>query len=171
MPDALALDDGRLGDALVRQYWDDGFLFPIQVMSEGAAADARAELEAIEADWIDNGLPLALNQYKRVNAHCVIPMVSRIAMQPSVLDVVEGIIGPDIMVWSAEFFIKEARTKQMVSMHQDLTYWGMGETDHQVTAWIALSPATRASGCMDFVRGSHKTRSCPTRTHLRKTIC
>ena len=32
----------------------------------------------------------------------------------------------------------------------------MGETDHEVTAWLALSPATEASGCMRFVPVSHK---------------
>ena len=30
-----------------------------------------------------------------------------------------------------------------------------------MTAWLALSPATRASGCMDFVRGSHKNPILP----------
>ncbi|MDX1742519.1 MAG: phytanoyl-CoA dioxygenase family protein, partial [Ruegeria sp.] len=45
--------------------------------------------------------------------------------------------------------------------HQDLTYWGMGETPDQVTAWIALSPATVANGCMDFVQGSHKNPILP----------
>jgi ectoine hydroxylase-related dioxygenase (phytanoyl-CoA dioxygenase family) len=31
----------------------------------------------------------------------------------------------------------------------------MGETDHEVTAWLALSPATEASGCMRFAPGPH----------------
>jgi len=30
-----------------------------------------------------------------------------------------------------------------------------------VTAWIALSPSTPASGCMDFVRGSHRNAILP----------
>jgi ectoine hydroxylase-related dioxygenase (phytanoyl-CoA dioxygenase family) len=34
----------------------------------------------------------------------------------------------------------------------------MGETDDQLTAWIALSPATPQSGCMKFVAGSHNNR-------------
>ncbi|MEO1639306.1 MAG: phytanoyl-CoA dioxygenase family protein [Pseudomonadota bacterium] len=77
------------------------------------------------------------------------------------LDVIEGILGPDIMVFSGEFFIKEPQTTQIVSMHQDLTYWGLGAIDGLVTAWIPLSPATPASGCMDFVRGSHKNAILP----------
>ncbi len=143
------------------RYWEDGYLFPLSVFSEAEAAGFRAELEQIESDWLEADLPLPLNTYKRVNAHLVMPLAARIAQDARVLDVVEGVLGPDIMIWSAEFFIKEANTVQTVGMHQDLTYWGMGETPDQVTAWIALSPATERSGCMDFVRASHKNPILP----------
>lgn len=143
------------------RYWVDGFLTPLSVFSQDEAAGFRSELEQIERDWLAADLPLPLNTYKRVNAHLVIPLAARISLDPRVLDVVQGILGPDIMVWSAEFFIKEARTTHTVGMHQDLTYWGMGETPDQVTAWIALSPATVESGCMDFVQASHKNPILP----------
>ncbi len=143
------------------RYWEDGYLFPLSVFSEAEAAGFRTELEQIESDWLDADLPLPLNTYKRVNAHLVMPLATRIAQDPRVLDVIEGVLGPDIMIWSAEFFIKEANTVQTVGMHQDLTYWGMGETPDQVTAWIALSSATERSGCMDFVRASHKNPILP----------
>ena len=65
------------------------------------------------------------------------------------------------MVWAAEFFIKEKKTDNIVEMHQDLTYWGMGETSAQVTAWLALSPSNKESGCMEFVKGSHKNKILP----------
>ncbi|MEW2915720.1 phytanoyl-CoA dioxygenase family protein [Ruegeria sp. ANG10] len=143
------------------KYWEDGFLFPLTVFSPDEIAEIRAEFEQLETDWLSADLPLPLNTYKRVNAHLVIPLAARVAQDPRVLDVVEGVLGPDIMVWSAEFFVKEAQTEHTVGMHQDLTYWGMGETPDQVTAWIALSPATVESGCMDFVQGSHKNPILP----------
>ncbi|WP_299191925.1 phytanoyl-CoA dioxygenase family protein [uncultured Litoreibacter sp.] len=158
---SLPLDHGTLPAALRTQYWQDGFLFPVPVMDPAEAAEMRAELQQIERDWLDADLPLPLNTYKRVNANIVMPLAHRIAMHPGVLDVVEGVLGPDILVFSAEFFIKEPRTTQIVSMHQDLTYWGLGAVDGLVTAWVALSPATPASGCMDFVRGSHKDAILP----------
>lgn len=61
-------------------------------------------------------------------------MAARIAQNPGILDVIEGILGPDILIYSTEFFIKEPRTTQVVSMHQDLTYWGLGAIDGLVTA-------------------------------------
>ncbi|WP_397543539.1 phytanoyl-CoA dioxygenase family protein [Roseovarius salis] len=161
MPDTIPLSQGRLAADQVARYREDGYLHPIDIMPPDEAAGLRAELEALEAEWLDNGLPLPLNTYKRINAHAVIPLAHRVAADPRVLDVVEGILGPDILIWSTEFFIKEPGTKSVVSMHQDLTYWGFGAVENLVTAWIALSPATPQSGCMDFVRGSHRNPILP----------
>ena len=161
MTPPIALTDGRLSPNQIDTYWQDGFLFPISVFDPAHAAALRTELEEIEANWREADLPLPLNMYKRVNAHLVIPLVARTALDRAVLDVIEGVLGPDLLLWSAELFIKEPHTTQVVSMHQDLTYWGMGETPDQVTAWIALSPATVESGCMDFVKGSHKNPILP----------
>lgn len=137
-------------------YWKDGFLFPVPVFTPDEAQDYRAQLEVIEEEWSHAGLPRPIEQYLRVHAECVLPLAVDIALHPAVLDSVESILGPDLMVWSSEFFIKEANSASFVSMHQDLTYWGFGETSDQLTAWIALSPSTVESGCMDLVRGSHK---------------
>ena len=157
----IPLANGRLGRAAVERYWEDGYLHPIRAISPAQAAEWRAELEAIERDWLDAGLPLPLNTYKRVNANCVMPLAHRIATHPAILDVVEGVLGPDLLIYGVEFFIKEPRTKHRVSMHQDLTYWGLGAIDGMVTMWLALSPATRASGCMNFVAGSHRNPILP----------
>lgn len=145
------------------RYWDDGFLYPIQAVDTAQAAAWRREIEAIEREWLAADLPKALNQYKRVNAHVVMPLAAEIARHRGILDTVEAILGEDLLVWSVEFFIKEAGSTAIVSWHQDLTYWGMGATDHQCTAWLALSPATTASGCMRFVKGSHKQALVPHR--------
>lgn len=161
MIESLELDGGRLDQYQIAQYWNDGFLFPLPALKKQAAQDARGELEQIERDWLDAGLPLPLNTYKRINSHVVMPMAATIAKDPAILDVVEGILGPDILIFSTEFFIKEPRSTQIVSMHQDLTYWGLGAIDGLLTAWIALSPATPKSGCMDFVKGSHKNAILP----------
>ncbi len=161
MTTPIALTNGRLKPEQIDEYWENGFVFPVGVFDRVEADSLRAELEAIERDWREADLPQPLTMYKRVNAHLVMPMVARVALDPRVLDVVEGVLGPDLLLWSAELFIKEPRTTQVVGMHQDLTYWGMGETPDQVTAWIALSPATTESGCMDFVKGSHKNPILP----------
>lgn len=161
MPIPLKLDAGRLRQQDIKRYWEDGFLFPIPAVSPDAALEFRRQLEAIETEWTHKNLPQPLNTYKRVNAQCVMPLAYQIGAEPGILNVVEGILGPDILIYAVEFFIKEPKTRHKVTMHQDLTYWGLGATSEMVTAWLALSPATRQSGCMDFVRGSHKNPILP----------
>ena len=151
-----------LAQADVTSYGRDGFLFPIDIFTEDEARAWRARLEATEAAHGGRtDLPHAFNQYCRVNAHVVLPMAMELTRHPAILDAVEGILGPDILVWSAEFFIKEPETDAIITWHQDLTYWGLGETDEEVTAWLALSDVTPESGCMRFVPGSHKNRIVP----------
>jgi len=73
---------------------------------------------------------------------------------PKILDAIEDIIGPNIICWTTNFFIKEANSPAFVSWHQDTTYWGLS-TDELVTAWLALTDAPVESGAMKFWPGSH----------------
>ncbi len=144
-------------------------MFPIPAVSAQQAADWRAALEQAEKDWLDNGLPRPLMTYKRVNAQLVMPLAHEIGTHPAILDAVEGVLGPDILLYSVEFMTKEAHSKNVVTMHQDLAYWGYGESDGILTAWLALSPATKQSGCMDFVKGSHKSPIIPHKDTFSET--
>ena len=63
----IPLANGRLGRAAVERYWEDGYLHPIRAISPAQAAEWRAELEAIERDWLDAGLPLPLNRPSSVS--------------------------------------------------------------------------------------------------------
>ena len=81
---------------------------------------------------------------------------------PAILDVAQAVLGPDLLCWSTDFFIKDARQPGYVTWHQDLTYWGLDGTD-EATAWVALSPSTVQSGCMRVYPGSHKRDIVPHR--------
>ncbi len=69
-------------------------------------------------------------------------------MQTELFDVVEDLIGPDILVWTGTFFIKEAQSPTFAAWHQDSTYFGL-EPYEQVTAWVALTDASHEAGCME----------------------
>lgn len=154
-----------LTDAQTAAYARDGYLCPIRVMSWAEAARHRAALEALEARGRDpaTGLRRPASAYLRVNAHLASDAPLAVARDPAVVDAVESLLGPDILLWSAEYIVKEPRSRSVVSWHQDLTYWGMDGSDHEVTAWVALSPASEAAGCMRFVPGSHRQSLVPHR--------
>ena len=151
----------HLSNKGIQQYQQDGFLFPLQVLDTVENQGYRHQLETLEQRYAMGGLPRPFNQYLRANANLVIPFLNELAANPHVLDPVESILGPNILLWGAEVFTKEAQSKKVVSWHQDLTYWGLGETDQEITAWLALSPATLESGCMCFVAGSHHRQLLP----------
>ncbi len=150
----------HLTDAQRAAYEQDGFLCPVDVLTPEEAAENRALVEGLERDHADS-LAQPVGAYLRVASHIATDVPLRVARDERVLDAVEGILGPDLMLWSCEYFIKEAQTDKIVSWHQDLTYWGMEGSDHEVTAWVALSDASAAAGCMKFVPGSHRQQLVP----------
>lgn len=141
-------------DAL-ESYRRQGYLAGVPVFSTEEAAKIRHEIEALEASQAAGAGGHSLAQFFRVNGHIVLPLLADLARRPEILDAVETVLGPNLLVWSVELFIKEPGSEKKVSWHQDITYWGMGETDEEVTAWVALSDVSVAAGCMRFLPGSH----------------
>ena len=138
-----------LTDAQIAQYRDEGYVFPVPALSPDEAAAARALLEEHEAEL---GMPIG--PLERSKAHLLFTWVDDIMRNERLLDAVEDLIGPDILCWNTIFWIKEAHSPSYVGWHQDLTYWGL-DNDELVSVWVALSPATEASGCMSVLPGSH----------------
>ena len=134
----------------VNQFHKNGFLPAFPVISVNQALHHRTNLESFEAE---NGG--ALKGSLRFKNHLLFKWLSDLIRSPRILDTVEDIIGPDILVWSTDWWIKEANSPQFVSWHQDSQYWGL-DTDKLVTVWIALSPSTIQSGCMRVLPGSHQ---------------
>ena len=139
-------------ETLAAQYQRDGYIFPCRAMSQAEAAAIRRQLEAVEHTVKDDP---ARRKTLRRYSNIVLDFVDRITRLPTITDRVAAILGQDLLVLDASFFIKEARTPNYVTWHQDLHYWGL-DGEEEVTAWLALSPATARSGCMRFVPGSHR---------------
>lgn len=78
-----------------------------------------------------------------------------IGMNPKILDLVEGLLGPNFYLWASSFFIKEPHTLETVGWHQDAYYWPM-EPQNTVTAWLAFDDVDEENGGMKIVPGSHK---------------
>lgn len=142
------LDPASISDS----YGKDGYCFPIDALNEDEAAASRRELEALEQKCGGGNLG---NRTQLNYPHVIFRFADALVRHPRILDAVEAVLGPDLMVWGATFFIKEPHTRNYVSWHQDLRYWGLDSED-QVSAWLALSPVTESNGCMRFVPGSHR---------------
>jgi ectoine hydroxylase-related dioxygenase (phytanoyl-CoA dioxygenase family) len=144
-----------LSQAAVEAYRRDGYYSPVRVMSAAEAQGFRAALEAHEAK---SGQPLQGNM--RHKTHLLFTWADALVHHPKVLDAVEDAIGPDILCWTTNFFIKEANSPGFVSWHQDSTYWGL-DPDEVITAWIAFTEVNEANGYMQVIPGSHRIDQLP----------
>ncbi len=150
MPKSLSRDQ-------IARYRAEGYLAPLRVMRAAEAGAVRARLEAVEARL---GGPLRGDL--RHKSHLLFPFLADLVRHPAILDAVEDLIGPDILCWNSNFFIKEAATPSFVSWHQDSTYWGLSSAD-VVTAWVALTPSNLANGAMAVIPGSQTLDQAPHR--------
>jgi ectoine hydroxylase-related dioxygenase (phytanoyl-CoA dioxygenase family) len=144
-------------NALADQYAADGFVSPLDILTPAEAAEIRADLEAAEAEFADQPQKLAM---LRAFPARLLPSYARLIRHPKMIVAAQAALGLDLLVWGSGHFIKEANTESFVSWHQDLTYWGLNQAD-EVTLWVALSPATTDSGCMQFIPGSHRQDIVP----------
>jgi non-heme Fe2+,alpha-ketoglutarate-dependent halogenase len=141
----------RLSPAAIARYREDGFLAPVDAFTLEEIGRYRAVLEEFEAS-LPAG-PVAPRDQRKL--HLRLPALRDLAEDPRLLDPVEQLIGPDILVFNATFFIKERGSDATAAWHQDATYFGLEPHEH-VTAWVAFSDASEAAGCMAFLPGSHR---------------
>ena len=134
------------------QFHQLGYLPARPVLSAAEVAHYRGALEAFEAA---QGARLGeLPGQLRAKTHLLFTWMDELARHPALLDVVEGMIGPDILIYHVTSWLKEPGSASYVSWHQDATYFAL-EPAVQVTAWVALTDSNLANGCVRVLPASH----------------
>jgi hypothetical protein len=80
-----------------------------------------------------------------------------LAMEPGILDMVEQLIGPDIILWGCHVFCKPAGDGHETPWHQDGHYWPMRPLA-TCTVWVALDESTVENGCLRVIPKSHAAK-------------
>lgn len=146
----------HLNEAEITAFHARGYHTPVRVMSLDEADDLRRKFEAIDGQFgAEEGLRL------RTDAHLLYQWAWDVINDPRIVDPITDVLGPNVLLWSLNWFIKEPFDGKFVTFHQDATYWGL-EPHDVVTAWVALSDAGPTTGPMQFVPGSHRI---PLREH------
>jgi len=148
MPKSLSL-------AQIEQYRSQGFTFPVAALDAAEVRDLRADLEHWEKQ---QGHPL--DYPEKSKSYLLYRWADTLVHHPRVLDAVEDVIGPDILVYHSTMWIKEPRTPAHVRWHQDGAYFFLDPLEH-VTAWVALSEASEQAGCMRVIPGTHLKNQLP----------
>lgn len=134
-------------------YNDNGFLFPFDLYTEEEAAGFHKKFVEMEKH-----LGHEPQERFRIKAHLPFPWLCDIVSNPRLVDAVEDLIGPNIMCWGASFFTKKANDPRYVSWHTDTFYYGF-EPAETCTAWLGFNDSTIESGCINYIPGTHKTKT------------
>lgn len=139
----------RLSRQQLNQYDRDGIVFPVKVFSADEVSLFRGALESI-ADNCGEG---SLKRFDSL--HLFFDWAHRLATHDALLNVIEDILGCDLVIYGTLVFFKPPQDSSYVTWHQDSVYSGLHLTP-STSAWIALTASHRTNGCMRVIPGSHK---------------
>ncbi len=133
------------------QFERDGFVAGMPALTAGELGFYRPKLLGLY-----EALPEALHKHF-INLHGVLDWAAALGQHRAILDAVEALIGPDILLWKSKAFVKFPGPAQ-VAWHQDLPHWNLVPAE-AVTAWLALSDSNEANGCVRAIPQSHRAGS------------
>jgi len=146
----------QLSAAELAFYREHGFVRVDRLITAAQVAELSADYDAAIAEeygdlrWTGRrveGRMVQLGNAQRViehwKTHDYMRHASAIARQ---------LEGEDIQYSYDQIIMKPPHYPKETEWHQDAGYW---QNDRACTCWLALSPATAASGAMQFVPGSH----------------
>ncbi len=145
----------RLTDDQVQQFEREGYLLPSAPVFPQSRFDAlRQHFEELLDEW--NTKKVSRSPEHMDVPHFWDPKLFDWLLDDAVLDLVEPLIGPDIVLWSSHFICKPPAVGKRVPWHEDSAYWkGRLEPMRVVTVWLAIDPSTPANGCMRVIPGTH----------------
>lgn len=134
----------------IEQFHQRGWLGPYTSTTpdEMAAIRGRLETELLGTPAVWGG-----GQYQ--TRHLDNRLVFDLCTHPAILDRVACLLGPDLVLWQSNFFMKEPGSKE-IPWHQDMAFWPI-EPPLNISAWIAIDTVTVENSCVKLLPGSHRT--------------
>ncbi len=150
----------------IRRYEEDGYIVVERLFSRAEVEQLGRRIEEAcsgksgfpeeDLEWEPGGPRVRDIRHIRKlnNGVCHDDLFRRFATDPRILDVVEGLIGPDIKLFGDQLFIKPPGGIEK-TYHQDSPYFKIAPMA-LVSGWIAVDDVSEANGCLRVIRGSHK---------------
>jgi ectoine hydroxylase len=145
----------------MEQFQEDGYLFvpnllvpeEVQILVDAAHGDDKMLGSAFElADA--GGARIRLSGWN----HAGDDTFGLIARLPRIVDRMEAFLGGEVYHYHSKMILKEPRVGGAWEWHQDYGYWYQNGClfPDMASCLIAIDPATRANGCLEVLRGSHR---------------
>jgi hypothetical protein len=155
------VSEWRLSAHEIESYHHDGLVAPKLRLSDDVHAQMRAAVDKLLRDnekIAPESLVCPHIPYGDRHNEAAAAQWFKFATQPQILDLVEQLIGPDIILWGSQVFCKPAHTGRAIPWHQDGQYWPIRPIA-TCSVWMAIDDARPENGCMRYIPGSHRKKS------------
>jgi len=139
-----------LSEAEIACYREEGYVSPVRVLSPDEAAALAGRIAAFE-----RAHPAEIAWAFDIKCNLLLDWVVAAGAGERMLDAVEDIVGPDILMTDAVFRIKEPGSSVRYDWHQDAARIQVEPCF--VIAYLAVTPATIENGCLQVIPGTHRT--------------
>lgn len=142
----------------IDQYHTDGYTIVRHAMPANDLAALRAHVDV----WLAN-LPEGQRPEHLDMPHLKDPVLFDACRNPALLDLVEELIGPNIVLFASHMIAKAKGDGLEVPWHQDGEYWALEPMD-VATLWLAVDESCVENGCMRVLPGTQTLGLVPHRT-------
>ena len=138
----------RLDSRQINAFQRDGFLTGLPLLSAEACTQFMHQ-----ADRFTQNYPEDVHWAFDIKANLLFDWVYEIGVTPALLDVIEDLIGHDILLTNSIFRIKQPDSETRYGWHQDAAR--IQVEPPFVLAYLAISESTSENGCLRVIPGSH----------------
>jgi non-haem Fe2+, alpha-ketoglutarate-dependent halogenase len=154
-----------LSDAEKQFFDDNGYAGPFTLYDPEEMTRVWEDVRIELLDTANAPFPGSKLNYDR---HLDVPALNRLISHPRVVHRISSILGPDLLNWRTEWFPKYPGDEG-TDWHQAESFVEFEGTEKlvptapaegqpwELTAWIAMSEATRQNGCLKVMPGTHRT--------------
>jgi ectoine hydroxylase-related dioxygenase (phytanoyl-CoA dioxygenase family) len=150
----------------ISQYHDEGYTVLPEFLSRDAVDAILADIDVLTATATvahhdSSRLEMEPNQkpegkkVRRIYEPCThYPRFRSLSESNDLLDVIEQLLGPNLVFHLSKVNMKPAVLGSVVDWHQDLTYYPLTNTD-SVTVLFYLDDADASNGCLQVIPRAH----------------
>ena len=140
----------QLTENQIADYERDGFLSPIEVFNKHEITSLRTHFENFENHFggIDKAASVS------TDLHLLQNWAWSVINDTRIVNPISQVLGPNILLWSTQWFIKEPGDQKVVSFHQDANYWGLEPHDKDL---CKIAPLRAGEMSLHNVRTIHNS--------------
>lgn len=154
----------HLSDAERQFFFENGYVGPFTLFEP----DEMSQLwESVRLDILDTESAPFPESRLNYDRHLDLPALDGIISDPRVVDRISSLLGPNLLCWRTEWFPKypgdegtdwhQAQSFVEFEGIEKLVPPDGQEEPWELTAWVAMTEATRENGCLKVMPGSHRT--------------